>query len=1057
MAGRMEKRQKNKQERAVASSQKQYDQIAELESKGEDSSKKEWWLEKVVMKLSILLFIGASLFRVDEPDMAFLPDNLVGRKLSPSWCYDNMISNGNFEANNGSTSGWHANFVENKIGVIEHENGHALIYTDRTKVHAGPTQKIIEGASCFSGSGFYLQIKAKVRMYDQETGEGLTQCSHDKLYDMEFSHMWRKGLYCPMVTIFTKKTQGDHNESVYNESVHNESVYNESINEEEIYDYFDAHDTNMEWNPDGWNELDIIYAVPEMQSGEGVETASIQIIGGPANATILIDDVVLRRIEEIDLPEGHPIYDPIQPNCTEDIIRNGDGNYQSPFGWDSHGHWFSEFSLGVEPSEQGGPGYTLIASNRTDPGYQGLGQLLDHSCLAGNGFYFRIEADVQLYDEETGIGITSCSATYAETAIDCPYVTLEYRDFNWRHTDSVDLFDMNMTYNWNADSWNKVDIIVAMAPTRYQPKYRYLKINFVGGPPNSVLKIDNVHARRLNSDELPAGHVILNLKGDALLPPIKVCSSTGDPHLTTFENLHFDNHTVGWMTLYEKDNVKVEAHQAEVYEIASVNDAVRVTYKDTVLHFENGDLPTIESEYYHVEKDQLIFRDPPLAVAIATRKFTPLQYMYNVWLITSATEVSQGVCGWTKEMIGKQEEIVFPPDAPGRNVAEIVCKRLKGTLGFEDCITDFRVAREFNVAKNFIISNIQAYVRKQGIAQQVRRVMHPATQRRIPAGALGDPVILGLSNQVFKFDGKSDAWYANLATEMLQWNMKFHQFSGCPQDEDMFVTGIGIGIYSPRPISRVFDKKARTLLHTVEVKIKDEDSFHPGCDQEEPGCLGEGSLEIVVDDMSIVRPGDYYFSADGGLRIVTFNIPGECSRKWHDFKEPEEESMHGSTRAEQNRVLVQKRPIDFLLEGEDEMVNPKLCEEWIQERLDNDDLFFQPGGWSRMHIETPTLSFHIEYRQGPCVAGRCCSFHSMDTWMSKVSRDMKSLEWQGILGETRKPKHDATGKQIISDRNELLLGKMDSDYEVSGPFGTHFLAQKFNPWFWRIRGALRGI
>ena len=54
----------------------------------------------------------------------------------------------------------------------------------------------------------------------------------------------------------------------------------------------------------------------------------------------------------------------------------------------------------------------------------------------------------------------------------------------------------------------------------------------------------------------------------------------------------------------------------------------------------------------------------------------------------------------------------------------------------------------------------------------------------------------------------------------------------------------------------------------------------------------------------------------------------------------------------------------------------------------------------------------------------------------------------GYFGETRYSKKDkATGNGIMNDRHLILMGGRDSDYEVSGPYGTHFIALDMSPWY----------
>jgi len=46
-------------------------------------------------------------------------------------------------------------------------------------------------------------------------------------------------------------------------------------------------------------------------------------------------------------------------------------------------------------------------------------------------------------------------------------------------------------------------------------------------------------------------------------PNAQTCYSVGDPHMSSFDNVRFDTHAVGWQTLYEKGDLKIEAEQAK--------------------------------------------------------------------------------------------------------------------------------------------------------------------------------------------------------------------------------------------------------------------------------------------------------------------------------------------------------------------------------------------------------------------------------------------------------------------------------------------------------------
>merc|ERR1711937_640676 len=131
----------------------------------------------------------------------------------------------------------------------------------------------------------------------------------------------------------------------------------------------------------------------------------------------------------------------------------------------------------------------------------------------------------------------------------------------------------------------------------------------------------------------------------------------------------------------------------------------------------------------------------------------------------------------------------------------------------------------------------------------------------------------------------------------------------------------------------------------------------------------------------------------------------------------------------------QKPVLDYLSEQKQHTIRPTECEGWIKERLEKNDVFLQKGQWSTMHIETPEISLHIEYRRDNMnrdVEGQC-NYQSLDGWMTRVSKELHVEEWNGILGETR-------GKTGVEGRQNILRGPNDTDCEVNGPFITDFPA-----------------
>jgi len=300
-------------------------------------------------------------------------------------------------------------------------------------------------------------------------------------------------------------------------------------------------------------------------------------------------------------------------------------------------------------------------------------------------------------------------------------------------------------------------------------------------------------------------------------------------------------------------------------------------------------------------------------------------------------------------------------------------------------------------------------------------VIIQADEQNGAGGVNGDPLFIGIRGQVFKFEGKSDTWYANLATDSVQWNLLFNEFETCPKDENMFVTKSSVLL--------------RDSNNRITVGVLDKDKFSPGC-APNTVCLGEGSLGIEINGQVIRSPGEYDLANNAG-RVVVHNTYDSCSRKWYDYVVSKKDNI----RSGGNRALIhydyQETAMDLLFKHHGEMLDPKQCLSWLEKRAENGDLFSQKGSWTTIHIETKDISMHMEYRQ----ADEACNSHLIDSWISKVSPVILTEEWKGILGETRYPKFHPDGSEIETDRKALLVGQNDEDYEVTDQYEGEFTAR----------------
>jgi len=292
----------------------------------------------------------------------------------------------------------------------------------------------------------------------------------------------------------------------------------------------------------------------------------------------------------------------------------------------------------------------------------------------------------------------------------------------------------------------------------------------------------------------------------------------------------------------------------------------------------------------------------------------------------------------------------------------------------------------------------------------------PSDPAPLDPGVNGDPLIMGFQGQLFKFDGHNGSWYSVISTKSFQWNMKVSQFEGCPTGSDAFCSGAAFTFFD--------SEKRKTRM--IEINVVNEHHVDIGCGAAAKSCLGDGSLEILIDGKKINSGGDFTFE-DGTGRVLAFNTFYQCSRKWFDF------DITPVSRFLRHRSLA-TAPLpgvfDVVSDLQDTMVNKEVCNKWVEERKLLGDLFEQAGSWSTVIVKTDDVQFHIEYKQ----ENERCNAHSLDVWISKVSATMLDEPWEGIIGETKTPSNE---KKDSYGRDEILKFVDDAAYEVQNPFSSH--------------------
>jgi len=859
----------------------------------------------------------------------------------------------------------------------------------------------------------------------------------------------------------------------------------------------------MIWNPDDWNTFDVIVEMTEKNAGPDITWMLPIFVGGPVGSVLLIDDVKIERLELWETPTAAPTAS-IAPSsspsvfCTKNFFKNSDAE-------DGTSRWFGWGNpIGIDESPGfGGSGNALKAYNRNS-WHRGIGQWVDFSCLTTN-VTLHFQAKVKLYDQSTGAGITTCEPRDT-LSLACPMIRLFTRkDDGSRRWDIFRDWDMV----WNPNGWSYFDLKLRMTPENSGDDLTQFRPFFVGGPVDSVLVIDE------------ASVTVIDDPGVAAIPPSpKTCRSTGDPHFISFNGTRFDNHDEGWQTLFEVGKVKVEAEHKPFRGSIMINRGWRVSYDNQIIEQGAGGVVPSSSSDGGLS-GTLVMYEPFVMVRINTRDFEKYawfeyRFLYDIFITTQSyeDEDATGLCADR----GVVNEIPVFPENPNvsEEEANAACADLLGTDVYEDCVADVRLVDDAEATEDLVAdakvvlateSEIEVSIQSSKEVQNANQAEEEAMEQEpapeepeeddddeevtlqddsaviattkdnevavkaagdavaeAASGVNGDPVIMGLRNQSFEFQGKADTWYASVAATKFQWNMKLHAFENCVGQEGMYVTSLGMSV----------DKKTGGS-HNVLISVTDENQVFPGCEAGLP-CLGDGSLRIEVDGQIFQEPGDHKISND--LRIVTYNTWSACSRKWWDYdaaisaREDFEylgalessRRLGGSSFFRRRRdLMTHTDPLEFLLNSREHMANPAMCADWVEMRSANKDLFLQLGGWSTIFIETPHVSFQVEYRQinrgnieteqgggsgGPeditieditfFGTQHSCKAHVLDAWLTHSSAASKKETWYGVVGETRTSDIKGGEGIPVNDREQVIQGE-DNSYEVAGPFDRGFV------------------
>jgi hypothetical protein len=178
---------------------------------------------------------------------------------------------------------------------------------------------------------------------------------------------------------------------------------------------------------------------------------------------------------------------------------------------------------------------------------------------------------------------------------------------------------------------------------------------------------------------------------------VKTCKSVGDPHVYPFEKARFDTHLAGWVTLFKKDKLVIDAEQnvwAANNVGVAINRAVRYSTDGgaTFTTMQNGQAKDVN---FGSSKVKLTVR----ARDYSTRRniHADCKFIYDLFVTTANYTGASGQCVEGKLPTDKSDEIPFPTGGAvkvNEDAAKAACAGISDPELRADCVTDVRMVND---------------------------------------------------------------------------------------------------------------------------------------------------------------------------------------------------------------------------------------------------------------------------------------------------------------------------------------------------------------------------